>query len=70
VTFTFADNTTSVASFVGPGTEDLGFGKSKTVTNNAFAFNLAGKDDWNKIYTDYDKFVKRPRRFWIEVQKM
>ncbi|PIQ22928.1 MAG: hypothetical protein COW65_00225 [Cytophagales bacterium CG18_big_fil_WC_8_21_14_2_50_42_9] len=70
VTFTFGDNTTTVGMFVGAGTEDLGNGQSKTTTDNAFAFNLSGTDDWGNIYTDYDKFVKRPRRFWVEVKKM
>lgn len=38
-----------------------------TVTNLAFVFKLQGVDDWTNIYTDYDKFVKRPRLFMIAV---
>nr|WP_315142084.1 hypothetical protein [uncultured Flavobacterium sp.] len=69
VTFTFADGTTSTGTFEGAGTEALGNGKTKTIANNAFAFNLNGTDAWDKIYSDYDKFVKKPRRYWIEVTK-
>ena len=69
VTFTFADNTTTTAAFVGPGTISLGNGATKKVTDNAFEFTLNGTDDWDNIYSDYDKFVKRPRKFWIDVKK-
>ncbi len=70
VRFTFADGTITTGTFIENGaTEDLDNGLSKTVENYAFAFNLEGTDDWDNIYTDYDKFVKRPRRFWIEMQK-
>ncbi|WP_439490813.1 hypothetical protein [Algoriphagus sp.] len=71
VTFTFADGTTSTGRFVeGPVTESLGNDYSKTVDNYAFSFNLNGTDDWNSIYSDYDKFIKRPRRFWIDLEKV
>ena len=71
VTFTFADGTKTSGQFVeGPVTEDLGNGYSKTVDNYAFAFNLNGTDDWNSIYSDYDKFIKRPRRHWIDLEKV
>lgn len=69
ITFTFADGTTKVGTFENAGTENLGNGSTKNITNNAFAFNLNGTDDWDKIYSDYDKFVKKPRRFWIDVTK-
>lgn len=69
VTFTFADGATKIGSFESAGVEALGNGKTKTITNNAFAFNLNGTDDWGSIYSDYDKFVKKPRRFWIDVTK-
>jgi hypothetical protein len=69
ITFTFADGTTKIGTFESTGIEDLGYGKTKTITNNSFAFNLNGTDDWDKIYSDYDKFVKKPRRFWIDVTK-
>jgi hypothetical protein len=69
VTFKFDDGTTATGSFIGPQTIDLGNGLKKTIANNAFDFILNGADDWGNIYSDYDKFVKRPRRFWIEVEK-
>lgn len=69
VTFTFADGATKIGTFESAGIEALGNGKTKTITSNAFAFNLNGTDDWGSIYSDYDKFVKKPRRFWIDVTK-
>lgn len=70
VTFTFEDGTTAVGSFIeAQTTEDLGNGLSKTTDTYAFAFDLAGQDDWDNIYSDYDKFVRRPRKFWIDLTK-
>ncbi|MEZ7497148.1 MULTISPECIES: hypothetical protein [Flavobacterium] len=69
ITFNFADGTKSIGTFENAGKEDLGNGKTKNIANNAFAFNLNGIDAWDKIYSDYDKFVKKPRRYWIEVTK-
>jgi hypothetical protein len=69
ITFTFADGTTATGAFIGAQSFDFGNGNVKTITKNAFDFTLNGTDDWGNIYSDYDKFVKRPRRFWIEVEK-
>ncbi len=69
VVFTFADGTTASGSLIGPGTEDLGNGKSKTTAASALVFSLKGTDDWDNIYSDYDKFVKRPRKFWVDIEK-
>jgi len=69
ITFTFTDGSTVDGTFVGAGTEDLGNGLSKTVTDNAFVFTLAGTDDWDSIYSDYDKFVKNPHKYWVDVTK-
>lgn len=73
ITFTFSDGSTASGTFEGPGTEvvykDEKTELSKTIENQAFAFNLNGTDDWVNNYTDYDKFVKRPRRYWIEVTR-
>lgn len=66
---TFKDGITVTGTFIGPGTEDLGNGHSKTTTGNALVFMLNGSDDWNSIYSDYDKFVKRPRKYWIDLEK-
>jgi len=67
VTFTFADNSTTVATLRLAGTYDLGWDKTKTVSDTSFEFALSGTDDWNAIYSDFDKFVKRPRKYWIDL---
>lgn len=36
-----------------------------TVDKMAFGFQLSGVDDWTNIYSDYDKFVKRPRLYFV-----
>jgi hypothetical protein len=69
VVFTDSIGKITTGTFVSAGTEDLGNGKTMTITNNAFAYNLSGTDDWTNIYKDYDKFVKNPRRYWISVTK-
>lgn len=69
VMFTDSIGKITTGTFVSAGTEDLGNGKTMTITNNAFAYNLSGTDDWTNIYKDYDKFVKKPRRYWISVTK-
>ena len=70
IIFTFSDGSTATGTLIGSGTEDMGYGKSKTTTDQAFAFNLQGTDDWDNIYSDYDKFARRPRRYWIDVTKL
>ena len=69
ITITFANGTVVTGAFIGPQTISLGNNLSKTVTHNALDFTLNGADDWGNIYSDYDKFVKRPRRFWIDLEK-
>ncbi len=70
ITFTFADGSMSTGTFISAQTIDLGNGLKKTIPNKAFEFILNGTDDWDHIYSDYDKFVKRPRKYWIEVKKV
>ncbi|MBL0744425.1 hypothetical protein [Chryseolinea lacunae] len=69
ITFKFADGTTTTGSVSDAKTIDLGNGLSKTIADKAFDFILNGTDDWGNIYSDYDKIVKKPRRFWIDVKK-
>lgn len=69
ITFTSASGVVTVGTFENAGTESLGNGNTKIISNNAFAFNLNGTDDWGKIFTDYDKIVKHPRRYWIDVTR-
>ncbi len=69
ITFTDKDGNVTTGSFVDAGTENLGYDKSFTVTDNALSFTLKGTDDWTNIYTDYDKFVKKPRKYWVTIKK-
>lgn len=69
ITFTDKAGNKTTGTFVGAGTINVGYDKNFTVTNNAFQFTLNGTDDWTNIYTDYDKFVKKPRIYWISVTK-
>lgn len=66
--FTFKDGSRVVGQLVGPGTEDLGNDHTKETKELALAFDLNGTDDWDNIYSDYDKFVSKPRRFWIDLR--
>lgn len=69
ITFISPGGKRSSAVFTGAKTIDLGNNLKKTITDNAFDFTLSGVDDWANIYSDYDKFVKNPHRYWIEVKK-
>lgn len=69
IIFTSADGKVTSATFENARTVDVGNGQSKVITDNSFSFTLNGTDDWNSIYSDYDKFVKHPRIFWIDVKK-
>ncbi|MEQ8471374.1 MAG: hypothetical protein RIC35_09315 [Marinoscillum sp.] len=70
VTFTFPDGATTTGVFRESATTlDLGWDQTKTIESQAFEFSLNGTDDWDNIYSDYDKFVKRPRTFWIDLNR-
>ncbi len=69
VVFTFADGTTTSGVFKSAGTETVYGSTTKTVIDHSFMFTLSGVDNWSKIYTDYDKFVSRPRYYWIDITK-
>lgn len=69
ITFTDKNGNQTTGTLVDAGEISVGYGKKFTVANNAFQFTLSGKDDWTNIYSDYDKFVKRPRIYWISVTK-
>lgn len=69
ITFIDKDGKKTTGTLVTAGTEDLGNGQSMKIDQNAFAFNLSGTDDWTNIYSDYDKFVKKVRRYWVSVSK-
>lgn len=70
ITFTDANGKITTGQFLNNGTYPLfGDNLNITVPNNAFRFILNGTDDWNNIYSDYDKFVKRPRNFFVLLKK-
>lgn len=69
ITFVFDDGRRVVGKLVESTTIDLGNGNSKVITDQAFEFTLNGTDDWVNIYSDYDKFVQKPRVFWVEVKR-
>jgi hypothetical protein len=69
ITFIFADNHTSSGTFVSAGTETVYGSITRTTIDHAFSFTLSGTDDWTHIYSDYDKFVSRPRRYWVDITK-
>ncbi|RZK67664.1 MAG: hypothetical protein EOO85_25265 [Pedobacter sp.] len=67
--FTSSTGKVSIATFRSAGSVSLGNNANKTITDNSFDFTLEGTDDWAAIYSDYDKVVRKPRRFWIDVKK-
>lgn len=70
ITFTDKNGHQTTGSFIGSGTVSCGYEKTYTVADHAFQFSLNGTDDWNNIYSDYDKFVKKPRIFWVSITKL
>lgn len=69
ISFTDKDGKITTGVLENPGTYDLGNDKSITISNNAFSFSLSGTDDWKNIYSDFDKFAKKPRKYYIMVTK-
>lgn len=67
ISFIDANGKTTTGQFLDAGDYPVYEGKVLTVEKNAFGFNLSGVDDWTNIYSDYDKFVKRPRIFFVLV---
>jgi len=70
ITFTDANGKVTTGVLENAGSYDMGNDLSVTVPNNAFSFNINGVDDWTYIYTDYDVFVKKARKFFIMVTKL
>lgn len=69
ITFIDKDGKESTGTLENAGTYDLGYNLKVTIPNNAFVFNINGVDDWTYIYTDYDVFVKKARKFYVMVTK-
>ena len=78
ISFTDKKGTVTVGRLIDPDTYEFNFtnDQGKTyhyevaIESQAFQFNLSGVDDWVNIYSDYDKFVKRPRMFAVLVTKV
>ncbi len=74
VSFTDKDGRVTVAALLDKGKyvvgQNNGVDKELEVSGSAFRFALSGTDDWTNIYNDYDKFVKRPRTFFVLVEKV
>lgn len=69
ITFTDANGRRTTGSFLNAGKVELGNNHSFTVENNAFSFNINGTDDWTYIYSDFDKFAKKARTFFVPVTR-
>ena len=80
VTFKFADGSTKVATlrtgaytytddYSAIGNKKDVYRKTVAAGLNSLEFTLNGNDDWGVIYSDLDKFVKKPRRYWIDIKK-
>lgn len=70
ITFTDSNGKITTGQMMDSGTYPL-FGDDIkiNVPDQAFRFILNGTDDWDNIFTDYDKFVKKPRNFFIQIKK-
>ena len=71
ISFTDAKGTVTVGALYDAGEYQVYKDNTRdvklTVEHQAFAFKLNGVDDWTNIYTDYDKFAKKPRIFVVMV---
>lgn len=73
LTFISAEGRKTSGLFIeAAGSYDVGDGKAVEVEDHAFRFTLKGADCWESgiIYTDYDKFVKNPRVYFILATKV
>ena len=72
ISFTDAKGTVTLGQFMDAGEYQVYKDDSRdvklTVEKKAFGFKLNGVDDWTNIYSDYDKFAKRPRLFFLLVE--
>ncbi|SBW06876.1 hypothetical protein [uncultured Dysgonomonas sp.] len=69
ITFTAADQSTTIGFFVGPGTEILDQNSSITISDRAFTFDLQPTYIWLDIYKDRERFVENAKKYWIQVTK-
>jgi hypothetical protein len=69
ITFTNANKVVTTGRFVTSGTETLEGGKSMTVKDRAFTFELKPTFVWIDIYQDREKLVENAKKFWVQVSK-
>jgi hypothetical protein len=72
-TISFTDGNNKVTTGVLEAPENYAldtYGNNIIIPDNAFSFILNGTDDESNIYSDYDKFVKKPRKFFVLVTKL
>jgi len=71
ISFTDANGKVTTGKFLPADNYTVYEGKVLTVENNAFSFDYNAitkpTEDWTNIYTDYDKFVKRPIIYFVLV---
>lgn len=77
ITFTDASGRETVCTLLDAGDHAVymnadapNYNKTLTVENQALKFSLSGTDDWSNIYSDYDKFVKKPRAYFVLVERV
>ena len=71
VTITDANGVETKGNVVLAGSYENNGGSKTEITTMAIKFNISnGVDDWNNIYSDYDKLAAKPRALWIEVIPM
>lgn len=77
ITFT-SGNQSTTCNFEGPGTQQLdtqdnsGDNNSITIEDKALMFTLPFLGVWDDalIYSDKDKIVDNPRKYWIQIKKL
>jgi len=69
ITFTSSDGVKTTCTLLESGDYEVYSGENLSVTDYAFNFTLNGVDDWTNIYSDYDKFAKKARNFFVLIKK-
>jgi hypothetical protein len=71
ISFTDANGEVTTGVLEAPGNYTLSsYNHTIIIPNNAFSFNLNGTEDWSNLYTDYDKIVKNPHKFFVLITKL
>lgn len=65
----FPDGSIEKCTLLNQSSVDVGNGTVRNLNSPSLMFSLQGADNWDKIYSDYDRFVANPRKFWIDISK-